>query len=318
MKNKTHSVAIVVPVYGRGENLRELASRTDNAFKNANLDQPTIIFIDDCGSSVSWNTITKLAKSRSKTKAILLSKNFGQHNALMCGLHETQEDIVVTIDDDLQQEPESVPVLINHLLENDLDLVYGNYGTKKHALGRNLGSTAVNAFYRFIFKLPTNVTSFRAIRQHLVQNVLSHRSGFVYLDGLFAWNSNRIGGIEIPHHARSTGRSGYTISKLIGLALNVFTNFSLIPLQAVSFLGIASFIVGSLLGGWYLLAALTSSISVPGYASTIVAVLVLGGLQMLSLGIIGEYLGRLHINANGKPQFAIRERAYSPEHEPEP
>ncbi|MDA8698001.1 glycosyltransferase family 2 protein [Rhodopirellula sp.] len=308
MKNKTHSVAIVVPVYGRGENLPELASRTDNTFKNANLDQPTIIFIDDCGSSDSWNTITELAKSRSKTKAILLSKNFGQHNALMCGFHEAREAVVVTIDDDLQQEPESIPVLVNQLLENDLDLVYGTYGNKKHALGRNLGSTAVNAFYRFIFKTPTSVTSFRAIRQHLVQNVLSHQSGFVYLDGLFAWNSNRIGGVEIPHHARSTGRSGYTISKLIGLALNVFTNFSILPLQIVSWLGVATFMVGTSLGCWFLFAAIFSFTTVPGFASIIVAVLILGGIQMLSLGAIGEYLGRIHINANGKPQFTIREK----------
>lgn len=298
--------SVVIPVYGRGECLAELVQRLDTTFNDLNWPAPEVLLIDDCGSNESWDRIQEITSCRRKTKAIQLSRNFGQHNAIMCGFHHTAGDIIITIDDDLQQEPESIPKLIHALKVDDLDLVYGAYAKKQHAFGRNIGSNLVNRFYRLIFKSPVTVTSFRAIRRELVCSILRYELNFTYIDGLLAWNTTRIGTADIPHHERKSGQSGYSFPKLLALAMNIFTNFSLLPLQIVSFMGITSAFLGIGLGGWYAISALLTKISVPGYASTIVAVLILGGFQLLSLGIMGEYIGRLHLNVNRKPQFNVR------------
>jgi undecaprenyl-phosphate 4-deoxy-4-formamido-L-arabinose transferase len=273
---------------------------------NSRLELPQIVAVDDCGPGNGWSQICKLAETRPRVIGIQLMRNFGQHNALMCGFQHASGDVIVTIDDDLQHEPESVLQLLNHLESTSADLVYGVYDEKKHAGGRNLGSWLVNRFYRLVFRMPVTVTSFRAISKQLVAAILRYDLNFTYIDGLLAWNTQRIEMVTVPHHTRVDGKSGYTIAKLVTLAMNVFTNFSLLPLQLVSFLGIAAALLGMTLGIWYLVAALFAKIQVPGYASIIVAVLVLGGLQLLSLGIIGEYLGRLHLNVNRKPQYTVR------------
>ena len=305
-ENLLDTVSVVVPVYGNAERLSELVSRVDQTFDQQEFDNPQIVFVDDCGSKSSWQTICKIVESRDNTVAIQLLRNFGQHNAIMCGFHHASGKILITIDDDLQHEPESIPKLIQHLVSEEQDLVYGVFESKKHSNGRNLGSWLVNQFYRLIFKIPVTVTAFRAIRKELVSAILRYDLNFTYIDGLLAWNSQRIGMVEVPHHDRINGKSGYTLSKLVNLAMNVFTNFSLLPLQAVSLIGTLAACLGLGLGSWYLLMAIFTKFSVPGYASIVVAVLVLGGLQLLSLGIMGEYIGRLHLNVNRKPQFTVR------------
>ena len=145
-------------------------------------------------------------------------------------------------------------------------------------------------------------------------SILPYDLNYTYLDGLLAWNTNRIASVEVEHRPRSEGRSGYSLAKLIHLALNLFTNFSYLPLQMVSVLGFAVAAFGLGMGTYYVIRYLTGTITVPGYASIIVAILVLGGLQMLALGIIGEYLGRVHLNINRKPQYVVRNiiAAYEP------
>jgi len=299
--------SIVVPVYGDARHLSELVTRVDAAFDKIERPLPEIIIVDDIGPGDAWNEISRLSDRRIKVVAVQLMRNFGQHNAIMCGFRHATGDVVITMDDDLQHEPESIPTLIEHLLTTNADLVYGVYDAKKHAGGRNVGSWLVNRFYRVVFRMPVTVTSFRAIRRELVDAILRYDLNFTYIDGLLAWNTQRIEMVTVPHHARVDGRSGYTLSKLLALAMNVFTNFSLLPLQLVSFMGLLAAAGGLALGFYYLLAALLAQIDVPGYASTITAVLVLGGMQLLSLGIIGEYLGRLHLNVNRKPQYTVRQ-----------
>lgn len=305
------SCSVVIPVYGGGSQLTELISRLDFAFQSRGLLRPEVILVDDCGPGDAWALIDEIACCRPMTQGIRLMRNFGQHNALMCGFHHATGDMIVTIDDDLQHEPESIPSLIKHLLSTKVDLVYGVYDSKKHAEGRNIGSWLVTRFYRLVFRMPVTATSFRAIRRELVNSILRYDLNFTYIDGLLAWNTQRIEMVTVPHHARRDGRSGYTLSKLLALAMNVFTNFSLLPLQLVSFLGLIAAAGGLAMGFYYLLAALFAKIEVPGYASLITAVLVLGGLQLLSLGIMGEYLGRLHLNVNRKPQYTVRQTTKS-------
>jgi glycosyltransferase involved in cell wall biosynthesis len=297
---------VIIPVYGDGRYLTELVRRLDSAFQSLGWQEPEVILVDDCGSPQSWQVIQFICANRPNSLGIELMRNFGQHNALMCGFHHAHGDVVVTMDDDLQHAPESVPDLVRTLHMQSMDLVYGAYDEKKHAKGRNLGSFVVNWFYRRVFGLPIAVTSFRAIDRKLVKAILRYDLNFTFIDGLLAWNTRKISTTAVPHHPRADGKSSYSLAKLITLAMNMFTNFSLLPLQVVSFLGLLAAAGGIGLGFVYLLLAIFSKIAVPGYASTIIAVLILGGLQLLSLGIMGEYIGRLHLNVNRKPQFTIR------------
>jgi undecaprenyl-phosphate 4-deoxy-4-formamido-L-arabinose transferase len=197
-------------------------------------------------------------------------RNFGQHNALMCGFRHSRGRLVVTLDDDLQNPPEEIPRLV----------------------------AAIEA--------KVQLTSFRIMRRELVDAILSYALNFTFIDGLLAWNTQRIGELAVEHRPRTSGRSGYSFGKLLVLAFNLFTNFSLLPLQAVSLLGFIASSGGLLLGAYYLFAYVTSAITVPGYASIITAILVLGGVQLLALGVMGEYIGRLHLNVNRKPQYTVR------------
>jgi glycosyltransferase involved in cell wall biosynthesis len=296
-------VSVVVPVYRSSAMLRELRRRIADSL--GAVCEFEIIFVDDASPDDSWQTLVEMSREAGVI-AIQLMRNFGQHNALMCGFQHASGDYVVTMDDDLQHEPESIPVLLERLAASGADVVYGVYDEKKHAGGRNLGSWLVNRFFRLVFRMPVTVTSFRAIRKEVVAAIMRYDLNFTYIDGLLAWNTQRLEMVTVPHHERASGRSGYTLAKLLTLAMNVFTNFSLLPLQLVSFVGLIAAGGGILLGLFYLISAVLSQIAVPGYASIIVAVLVLGGLQLLSLGMIGEYIGRLHLNVNRKPQYTIR------------
>ena len=300
-------VSVVVPVYRSEATLPDLVDRLTAVLKQTGL-RYEIVFVDDGSPDDSWQVLTDLqAKSPNAIVAVQLMRNFGQHNAIMCGLRHARGRLIVTMDDDLQNPPEEIPKLLRTVDEGGFDLVYGQYAGKKHERWRNLGSALVNSFYRLVFHSKITVTSFRVIRRELAQSILAYDLNFTFLDGLLAWNTQRIGTVEVEHHPRREGRGGYSLSKLAVLALNLFTNFSLLPLQLVSALGFLLALSGFSVGAYYLGLYALQSIAVPGYASTIVSVLVLGGAQLLALGIMGEYLGRLHLNVNRKPQYTARQ-----------
>ena len=266
------------------------------------------MLVEDGSPDRSWDVLRDLrARHPDRIVAVQLMRNYGQHNALMCGFRLARGEVVVTMDDDLQHPPEAIPDLIAALETRGLDLVYGTYEAKRHAPWRNAGSALVRAFYRLMFQTAVTPSSFRAIRRELVRTTLTYDLNFTYIDGLLAWNTRRVGEVPVVHHPRASGRSGYSAGKLLVLALNLLTNFSLLPLQAASACGILAAGGGFVLGAYYLFEYFRSNIDVPGYASIIVAVLVLGGIQLLSLGIMGEYLGRLHLNVNRKPQYHVRQ-----------
>jgi glycosyltransferase involved in cell wall biosynthesis len=301
-------VSVVVPVYRSEATLRPLFDRLSAALSG----RPggfEVVFVDDASPDGSWRVLEELQRAHPEhVVAIRLARNFGQHNALMCGFREARGAIVVTMDDDLQNPPEEVPKLLAALDASELDVAYGRYKTKKHRPWRNGGSWLINAFYRRVFRSDVTVSSFRAIRRATIENILTYDLNFTFVDGLLAWNTQRIAEVEVAHHPREGGRSGYTLARLATLAFNLFTNFSLLPLQFVSAMGLALAGAGFAVGLWYLVAFFRHRIGVPGYASTITAILVLGGAQLVALGIIGEYLGRLHLNVNRKPQYAVRSR----------
>jgi polyisoprenyl-phosphate glycosyltransferase len=299
-------LSVVVPVYNSASTLAALLERLTKAI-SAITPRYEIILVEDGSRDDSWKTIQSLREQYGDPLvAVQLMRNYGQHNALMCGLDLARGEYVLTMDDDLQNPPEEISKLLARIKEEGLDLVYGCPSNRSHAAWRNLGSSIVWHFYRTVFRNPVTPTPFRVMRHQLAKSVMFYDLNFTYLDGLLAWCTSRIGSVEVEHHTRAQGRSGYSLGKLVGLALNLYTNFSLIPLQIVSGLGFVAAASGFLVGIYYLFQYIASSIAVPGFASTIIAVLVLGGAQLLALGVIGEYLGRLHLNVNRKPQYVIR------------
>ena len=300
-------LSIVVPVYNSACTLPQLLARLSEVIAPIT-SLYEIILVDDGSRDNSWTVMQSLREHYSEHLVLVqLMRNYGQHNTLMCGLGLARGEYVITMDDDLQNPPEEIPKMLQHIKRENLDLVYGCPDTRNHAAWRNLGASIVWQFYRAVFHNPVTPTPFRIMRHQLAHSVMFYDLNFTYLDGLLAWCTTRIGAVEVEHHARTQGSSGYSLGKLLQLALNLDTNFSLIPLQVVSALGFVTATSGFLAGTYYLLQFLAANIVIPGYASTIIAILILGGVQLLALGVIGEYLGRLHLNVNRKPQYVIRQ-----------
>jgi undecaprenyl-phosphate 4-deoxy-4-formamido-L-arabinose transferase len=298
--------SVVIPVYNSAETVPELIARLVAVLEGLG-PAYELILVDDGSQDGSWEALCRLqAGHPAHLTVIQLMRNYGQHNALMCGLRRSRGRHVITLDDDLQTPPEEIPKLVKAIQATDLDLIYGSYETKNHRAWRNAGSALVNLFFRAVFQSSGNITSFRIIKRELLETTFSYGLNFTFLDGLLAWNTQRVGRVPVAHLPRTQGRSGYSLAKLLLLSLNLFTNFSLLPLQAVSACGILASAGGFATGLYYLCQYLLAHITVPGYASLIIVSLVLGGIQLLSLGIMGEYVGRLHLNINHKPQYAER------------
>lgn len=303
-----HNIAlsIVIPVYNSETTLKKLTTELLSVLTNLQ-NRFEIVFVDDGSRDDSWRVLQALqAASPNQIVAIRLMRNYGQHNAVMCGFRHALGNLIVTMDDDLQHPPAEITSLIAAIEVRDLDVVYGIPNRRQHRISRNAGSWLVNLAYRALFNSQNSISSFRIMRRELLEATLSYTLNYTFIDGLLAWNTQRIGEVIVDHHPRRTGRTGYSPAKLLVLALNLLTNFSLLPLQIVSIVGFAASSAGLAAGGYYLLRYFQDNINVPGYASTIVSILVLGGVQLLSLGIIGEYLGRLHLNVNRKPQYTVR------------
>jgi len=299
-------VSVVIPVYRSAETLPELSDRLAAVLDALGVSWE-VVFVDDGSPDDSWQAILDFRRRRpERVSGVQLMRNFGQHNALMCGLRRARGEVVITMDDDLQHPPEEIPKLLAALRERNDDLVYGAPDDRQHRSWRNAGSRLLTSVFRWLFGLGIGFTSFRAMRRELAQSVFAYDLNFTFLDGLLAWNTTRISEVTTRHDVRAEGESGYSFGKLLVLSLNMLTNFSLVPLQVVTWLGVAAAGGGLVLGSYYLVAALSARIVVPGYASIIVAVLTLGGVQLLALGMIGEYLGRVHLNINRKPQFVVR------------
>lgn len=301
------TLSVVVPVYGGGGTIASVVQRVIDVLDRTAL-SGELVLVDDASPDNAWEVLQQLqAAYPERIQIMQLMRNFGQHNAIMCGLRHARGKYIVTMDDDGQHPPEEIPKLLQAIEETGADLVYGVPRRKNHKRWRNLGSALVTAFYRLVFKSRVQPSAFRIMRRELVDAILTYNLNYTYIDGLLAWNTQRIAQVEVEHRPRAVGRSGYSLGKLLVLALNLLTNFSLLPLQAVSVTGFLAALGGFSLGAYYLVRHFFGQVAVPGYASTIVAVLALGGLQLLALGVMGEYLGRVHLNINRKPQYTIRE-----------
>lgn len=298
------TLSIVVPVYCSAGTLRELVTRVDAVLSSHPADHE-FVFVNDGSSDDSGNVLAELA--RDGIQVLELMRNYGQHNALLAGIRAARNEVIVTIDDDLQNPPEEILKLVAKL-EEDFDVVYGTSPEPSHSFWRIASSRLTKFALQSAMGAETarNVTAFRAFRTELRDAFRDYRSAFVSIDVLLTWGTTNFGSIEVENHPRKEGESHYTFWKLCTHAMNMLTGFSTVPLQIASWTGFAFTLFGFVVLAWTLLSYVVHGRAVPGFAFLASIIALFSGAQLFALGVIGEYLARMHFRLMGKPPFVVR------------
>ncbi|MBW0017784.1 MAG: glycosyltransferase family 2 protein [Mycobacterium sp.] len=301
------SVSVVVPVYRAALTLRELYAQLSITMPQV---APTfeIIFVEDCGGDESWSIITELAASDQHIRGIRMSRNYGQHNALLCGIRAARYDVIVTMDDDLQHPVTEIAPLLA-ALGPDVDVVYGAPRDEQHGLLRNGASRLTKLALASAMGAETarNVSAFRAFRTRLREGFVDYRSPTVSIDVLLTWTTTRFSAIKVRHAPRSAGISGYSITRLVRYALDLMTGFSTLPLQFASFIGFALVFFGASILAYVGANYLVYGSAVPGFAFLASIIAIFSGAQLFALGVIGEYLARMHFRTMDRPTYLVSE-----------
>lgn len=241
-------------------------------------------------------------------------RNYGQHNALLAGIREAQYSVIVTMDDDLQNPPEEIPLLLAKLHEG-YDVVYGTPAREQHGPWRDLASRVTKLVLQSAMGAETarKVSAFRVFRTQVREAFANYQGPFVSIDVLLTWGTTRFAAVSVRHDPRRIGKSNYTFRKLVTHALNMMTGFSVLPLQLASLMGFCFALFGLLVLVYVLGRYLIQGGSVPGFPFLASTIAIFSGVQLLSLGIIGEYLSRMHFRIMEKPTYVIRQQVYSEE-----
>jgi len=303
-------LSFVIPVYGSEKVLPELVSRLDEVMATLPKARGNyeVIFVCDCSPDRSWAVIQALSASHPWVRGILLRMNAGQHNALMAGFAQARGQIVMTMDDDLQHSPSDIPALLEELAAGR-DVVYARFRSRKHASWKIWGSRLNDKVAGYLMNKPAGLylSPFRAMKAAIIQDVLRYRGPYVYVDGLILSVTRNIGTVDVDHHDRYAGDSGYSLKKSISLWLKMATNFSIVPLRLTSFAGLVIASLGFILAVLLVIQKFTIDRMPIGWSSLIVTILMIGGVQLVALGMLGEYLGRVLLTLNSRPQYVVGE-----------
>ena len=298
--------SIVVPVYNSTGSLSEIVQRVSSVMEGQLDSTYEILFIDDCSPDVkTWATITDLASENPWVKGIKLRKNVGQHQATFCGLSSASGEIIITMDDDLQHDPEDIPRLLEY---PEADAVIAVFDHKKQGVFRNLTSRIKDSFDTAVLKKPLELkltSSFRAIRREVVKEILQVHTSFPLVGSLIWSVTENIVNVKLPHHPRHSGESGYSFWRRLSLFSNLIFNHSALILRFISKLGILSAFGGILFGFFLAGRKIFYGNVAPGWTSIEVTILVIGGLILLSLGVTGEYLYRIITAVEVRPRYVI-------------
>jgi glycosyltransferase involved in cell wall biosynthesis len=299
-------VSVVIPIYNSENNILNLYSRISEVLTKNQCDFE-IIMVDDCGPDASWQKINQLSCENNHIKGIKLTKNFGQHAATLCGISYATGDWIVTIDDDFEQHPEDIFKLIE-AAQSGYDLVYGSFPQRTHMRWRNWTSEFARKLFTIaIPNLNKEYTSFRVIKKDIALELLSFTSPFPFIDGYLSWITNNYTCIPVEHGIRYNKSSNYDFYKLFTHTLNIFITFSDMPLKLSTWIGLFFSLVGFIVSIIIFLGKLFNLIDVSGYASIMVGFLLFGGIQLMILGIMGEYIGRINFKTSHKPLFLVSE-----------
>jgi len=302
-------VSFVIPCYRSSQTLPGVIDEIQTTMKTMPKYSYEVILVNDCSPDETFETIRGLAAENSNIKGINLAKNFGQHSALMAGFHEVSGDVVVCLDDDGQTPANEVGKLLD-AIENGSDVVYARYAHKKHSLFRNFGSRVNDWMARVMLGKPKDLflSSYFAARRFVVDDMLRYENSYPYVIGLVLRATKNITNVDVVHREREVGTSGYTMKKLLALWFNGFTAFSIKPLRIATVLGCIT-AAGGFGYGIYTIVKKFVNPDVPvGFSAMMSALVFIGGMIMLMLGMIGEYIGRMYISMNRSPQFVVRER----------
>lgn len=300
------ALSVVVPVYNGAASVGELVDALSQLRIDGGLE---IVLVNDGSRDNSREVCRELvANARVPLTLLDLSRNFGEHNAVMAGLRQARGRFIITMDDDLQNPPEEVAKLFEHARNGDYDVVYTHYARKEHAAWRNLGSALTNRCADWLIDKPKGLylSSFRCISSFARDQIVTYAGPYPYVDGLLMQTTQNIGRLEVLHLPRAVGRTNYTLRRLIRLFLSMFLNFSVMPLRLAALSGFAMSALG-LAGFVFVLFEAIFGETPSGWASLMSAFLLLAGVQLIILGLMGEYLGRLYLTVNRKPQAIVRD-----------
>jgi undecaprenyl-phosphate 4-deoxy-4-formamido-L-arabinose transferase len=301
------SLSVVIPVYRAELTLRRLYAELRPEMESLG-HTFEVIFVEDCGGDGSWQIIQALAAEDPRVRGIRLNRNFGQHNALLCGIRAARNEIVITMDDDLQHPVSEIKHLLA-ALDGDTDVVYGAPHQQQHGLLRDMASQLTKLALASAMGAETarSVSAFRAFRTHLRDGFRDYRSPSVSIDVLLTWATTRFRCVRVRHAPRIAGMSGYTARKLVAHAVNLMTGFSTLPLQIASFVGFGFVLMGVLIMVYVLVGYLIHGSAVPGFAFLASIITIFSGAQLFALGIFGEYLARMHFRSMDRPPYVVRD-----------
>ena len=309
------TVSFVIPCYRSAKTVGAVTREIGETMAAMPQYDYEIVLVNDCSPDDTWEVIRGLAANDKHIAAVDLAKNFGQHAALMCGMRRSRGDFVVCLDDDGQTPADEVGKLLEKL-EEGYDVVYASYEDKRESGFRKFGSGVNRRMTEIMLGKPKELelNSYFAARRFLVDEMLRYEHGYPYVMGLVLRSTKRICNVPVHHRAREEGRSGYTLAKLLSLWMNGFTSFSVKPLRIATYSGAFLALVGFLYAIVVLIRRFTVNAAPLGWTTTTILILIIGGLNLLLLGLVGEYVGRVFMCVNVSPQYV--ERAYIPAENP--
>ncbi|MGN6134561.1 MAG: glycosyltransferase family 2 protein [Aureliella sp.] len=300
-------ISIVIPVYNGAASIGEVVARVLKVFADQSVE---IVLIDDGSADDSECVCRQLAEqSDGRIVFVQLSRNFGEHNAVLAGLAQTHAPMVAVLDDDGQNPPEELPQMIAEMQRRKLDVVYGQYVERQHSWSRRLGSWFNDRVANIMLCKPRGLylSSFKVMNRFIVDEILKYAGPYPYIDGLICRSTSRLGQIPVKHAQRLAGRSNYTLPKLIKLWLNMFLGFSIIPLRITSLIGL---VIAASSFLWLAIIIIDKLWITPGMTlgipSVLACIVLFSGVQLAVMGMIGEYLGRVFLANNGQPQYIVR------------
>ncbi|MCK6444802.1 MAG: glycosyltransferase family 2 protein [Planctomycetes bacterium] len=301
-------LSVVVPVYKSEALLPELARRLADVLARG-AEPWEVLFVVDGSPDGSWDVVRELARREPRIRGIRLSRNFGQHNALLCGIRAARHAVVATLDDDLQHPPEELPRLLA-ALDDDIDAVYGTPEVERHGFARDVASQLTKYVLQGAMGAETArmVSAFRVFRTRLRDAFANYAGQFVSIDVLLTWGTTRFRAVRVRHDPRPQGTSNYGWRKLVTHALNMVTGFSALPLKLASVVGFGFTLFGIGVLIYVLVRYVTTGGPVQGFTFLASVIAIFSGAQLFALGILGEYLARVHFRVLDRPPYAIGER----------
>jgi glycosyltransferase involved in cell wall biosynthesis len=308
----SHRLSVVIPIYNSSAILPALLDRLLPVLERI-ADQYEVILVNDGSPDASWETIIRELPRRPHVRGLRLSRNFGQHNALLCGVRAARFDTCLTMDDDLQHPPEEIPALLAKLDEG-FDLVYGAPQRETHGAFRDHSSKMVKRAMRHVLgvRMAEAAGAFRCFRTRLRDAFADYRSPQVNLEVLLSWATTNLASVQVPHATRHSGQSGYTFRKLLNHTANLVLGYSTAPLRLANLLGFLIILFGIVVLMVVLGRYVVEGSSVPGFPFLASVMAIFSGVQLLSLGVIGEYIARIYTRTMERPAFVVAEEVRSP------